>query len=113
MIAWGKMGPDHRVDLSDDDQKNLSFRLFREWWILVVDSLVGAVGSGVALKMLKPYYVNSSRAAGLQFEMLTGAPFTTAGDVAAAWIGIANRMVSEGRVSIFADTDDYASSVVN
>jgi hypothetical protein len=96
------------MELSDEEKKDYSTRLLREWWITTIQSLVENIGSQEALVHLKPYHINSGRAGAINIKKLTGLPTENAGELLALWIGIVNPRVDEGRVRVRASSKDLA-----
>jgi hypothetical protein len=100
------MGQSQPMELSDEEKKDYSTRLLREWWITTIQSLVENIGSQEALVHLKPYHINSGRAGAINIKKLTGLPTENAGELLALWIGIVNPRVDEGRVRVRASSKD-------
>ena len=45
--------------LGPEERKELAFGLLRDWWMAATQALVDEVGSEVALKHLRPYFINT------------------------------------------------------
>lgn len=79
------------LELSEEEKKELSIRLLREWWIGSTNALVETVGSESALQHLKPHFMNAGRAGQSGYLQLVGLP---PDDVLAAFSGMAEPLAA-------------------
>ena len=70
----GKMEQNPLPELSEEELRELSIGLLREWWIAATQALVDTAGSETALKYLKPYSVHAGKAGGIVFQRMTDIP---------------------------------------
>jgi len=56
----GKMGQNQPIRLSEDDIKDLSVNLLREWWLATVQALSDLAGEDTAIERLIPYHTNAA-----------------------------------------------------
>jgi len=58
--------------LGPEERKELAFGLLRDWWMAATQALVDEVGSEVALKHLRPYFVNTGVAGARNIQEILG-----------------------------------------
>jgi len=68
------MGKNQPLLLSEEEKKELSIGLLREWWITATQAVVDSVGSENALSSMKPYFIHAGKAGGIMFQKLAGIP---------------------------------------
>jgi predicted hydrocarbon binding protein len=102
------MGQNQPLELTEEEKRELSIGLLREWWIASVQALVEIVGSKEALQRLKPYCVNSGRAAAHHIRILTGLSTDDAASIMVLWAGIVNPHLTYTKVAVKASSKDYA-----
>lgn len=102
------MGQERALEFSGEEERELSIRLLRDWWINSTRALVDIVGSEEALRNLKPYYINAGHAGAINFKKMTGLATEDAGSLLAIWIGIINHLLSDLTVVVKAHSRDYA-----
>lgn len=66
------MGQNQHLELSEEEKKELSIGLLREWWVTATQALVDTAGSETALRYLKPHFIHAGRASVDLFSSLTG-----------------------------------------
>jgi hypothetical protein len=64
------MGQDQSLELSEEEKKELSFGLLREWWLAATQALVDEAGSETALKNFKPYFINTGVAGACNIQKI-------------------------------------------
>jgi hypothetical protein len=104
----GKMGQIEPLRLSDKEEEELSIGLFRDWWIAAIQTMVDEVGSETSLRFLKPYHVNSGRAAAHQIQSIMGYRPTNPGEAMALWNGFVDWIITGGIHRIWTDGKDTA-----
>jgi hypothetical protein len=57
------MGQNQPLELSEEEKKELSIGLLREWWVATTQALADAAGTEEAVRFLKPYFLHSGKAA--------------------------------------------------
>jgi predicted hydrocarbon binding protein len=60
------------LELSEEEKKELSIGLLREWWLTSIQALVDTADSETALSYFKPHWVHAWKAAARVFSSLTG-----------------------------------------
>jgi hypothetical protein len=68
----GTMGQNHPLELSEEEKKELSIGLLREWWLVATQALVDNADSDTALNYFKPHLINAGKASVHVFVSLTG-----------------------------------------
>jgi len=66
------MGQNQPLELSEEEKKELSIGLLREWWLAATQALVDSADSNTALGFLKPHLINAGKASVHVFLSLTG-----------------------------------------
>lgn len=66
------MGQNLDLALSKEELRDLSFGLLREWWLAATQAIVDEAGSEIALKYLKPYFINSGVAGACNIQKILG-----------------------------------------
>jgi hypothetical protein len=64
------MGQNQPLELSEEEKKELSFGLLREWWLAATQALVDEAGSETALKYFKPYFINTGVAGACNIQKI-------------------------------------------
>jgi len=66
------MGRNQPLALSEEEKKELSIGLLREWWVTAIQALVDTAGSETALRYLNPHRIHAAKAGAHVFPSLTG-----------------------------------------
>jgi hypothetical protein len=102
------MGQNQSLELTEEEKKELSTRLLREWWIVTTQALVGEIGSKEAMTYLRPYVINSANASAINIKLLTKLPTEDAGQIMGLWNGIVHAVLVQGRRKIKTSSEDLA-----
>jgi hypothetical protein len=102
------MGQNQPLELSEEEKKELSAELLREWCFAATNALVAEVGSNVALAHQRPYCLNGGIACAIQIKKLTNFPTNDAGQIASLWFGIPNTLTFPGTRRIRVSSKDLA-----
>jgi hypothetical protein len=68
----GKMGQNQPLELTEQEKRELSVGLLREWWITATQALVDSIGTEAALASMNPHFVNCGLAGGMVYQHLKG-----------------------------------------
>ena len=68
----GKMGQNQPIELSEEEKKELSIGLLRDWWVASTQALVDTASSEIALRFLEPHCMNAGKASAYVFPSITG-----------------------------------------
>jgi hypothetical protein len=96
------------LQLSDNEEEELSIELLREWWIATIQAMVEEGGSEISLRFLRPHHVNAGKAAVHYLLSINAYRPTNPGEAMAIWNGIADWICTGGIHRIWTDDKNTA-----